>query len=77
MSMHFSRNLVIPVWFAVFALFTTVAPPFDLFYSVFLVIVGLAVPTIAFMLWHDPPVPVVVVPQHVDATRKSPLTHST
>jgi hypothetical protein len=69
---HFSRSAVIPVWFAIFVLFTIVGSPFNLFVWVFLLTAGLAVPTIVLMLWHDPPLPVAVVPQSIDATRKSP-----
>lgn len=75
MAMQFSRNLVIPVWFAVFALVTIFAPPFDFFPSVFLLVMGLVVPAMAYLLWQDPPLPVGAV-QSIDATPKRPLTHS-
>ena len=77
MSIAFSRNVVIPVWFAVFALFTIVGPPLTPFVSVFLITAGLVVPAIALVLWHDPPLPVAVVALRGDAIRKSALTDRT
>ena len=54
MSMYFSRNVVIPVWFAIFALATLFVLPSTFVFSLFLLVIGLAVPTIAYMLWPAP-----------------------
>jgi hypothetical protein len=59
MSMHFSRNVVIRLWFALFALFALAAffvTPFPFVFSLFLLVLGLAVPMMVYVLWHDPPV---------------------
>jgi hypothetical protein len=74
MALHFSRNVVIPVWFAVFALITLLGPSQSLFVSVVLIALGLAVPAMALVLWHDPPLPLAVVPEGVDGIPKSPRT---
>ena len=54
MPMRFSRNAVISVWFAVFVLTTLVAPPVNVIISLFWFVLGLAVPTMVYLLWHAP-----------------------
>ena len=58
MSMPFSRNVVISVWFAVFAIAMILAPAVNFVFSLFLLVLGLAVPMMVYVLWHDPPVAV-------------------
>lgn len=76
MAIRFSRNVVIPIWFAFFALVTFFAPPSDFFASVLMLIVALAVPALTYVLWHDPPQPVGVLPAAIETTRKRPLADS-
>ena len=70
MSMHFSRNVIIPSWFAIFALAAFVVPPFNFGFSLFMLVMGLAVPTIVYMLWQDPALePVGIGPHNIDTKR--------
>ena len=55
MSMPCSRNVIIPLWFAAFALAAFVLPPAPVGWSLFLLGLGLAVPAMVYVLWHDPP----------------------
>jgi hypothetical protein len=70
MSMQFSRNVVIPVWFVVFAMAAILAPTLNYVFSLFLIVLGLAVPAMIYMLWHDPPVPVALVASSIDTERR-------
>ena len=74
MALHVSRNVVIPVWFTVFALITLLGPSQSLVVSVLLIGLGLAVPAMALVLWRDRPLPLAVLPEGVDGIRKSPRT---
>ena len=67
MSIYVSRNVVIPIWFVIFAIGLFVVPSPNFVFSMFLVVMGLAVPTIAFMLWPTPVLqPVAVAPSTID-----------
>jgi hypothetical protein len=55
MSMPFRRNVVVPIWFAIFALVAFFLPPANSGLSIFLLVLGIAVPTITLALWRDPP----------------------
>jgi hypothetical protein len=70
MPMQFSRNVVISVWFAVFAIATSLAPTVNFVFSLFLLVLGLAVPMMVYLLWHDPPVAVGLVAQSTDTERR-------
>ena len=70
MSMQFSRNVVISVWFAVFVIATILAPTVNFVFSLFLLVLGLAVPMMVYVLWHDPPVAVGLVAQSTDTERR-------
>ena len=68
--MQFSRNVVISVWFAVFVIATILAPTVNFVFSLFLLVLGLAVPMMVYVLWHDPPVAVCLVAQSTDTERR-------
>ena len=70
MSMPFSRNAVISVWFAVFAIATSLAPTVNFVFSLFWLVLGLAVPMMVYVLWHAPPVAVGLVAQRTDTERR-------
>jgi hypothetical protein len=70
MPMQFSRNVVISVWFAVFAIATILAPTANFVFSLFLLLLGLAVPVMVYVLWHDPPVAVGLAAQSTDTGRR-------
>ena len=55
MSMHCRRNVIIPVWFAIFALAAFVLPRGTYGWSLFLLVLGLTVPAMVYVLWQDPP----------------------
>jgi hypothetical protein len=54
--MRLSRNVVISIWFAVFVLAAILAPTVNAVFSLFLLVLGLAVPMMVYVLWHDSPV---------------------
>jgi hypothetical protein len=70
MPMRLSRNVVISVWFAVFAIATILAPTVNVVFSLFLLVLGLAVPTMVYLLWHDAPAAVGLVAQSTDPDRR-------
>jgi hypothetical protein len=70
MPMQFSRNVIISVWFAVFAMATILAPTVNFVFSLFLLVLGLAVPVMVYVLWHDPPVAVGLAAQSTDTKRR-------
>jgi hypothetical protein len=70
MPMQFSRNVVISIWFAVFAIATILAPTVNFVFSLFLLALGLAVPMMVYVLWHDAPVAVGLVAQSTDTERR-------
>ncbi len=72
MPMQLNRNVVISIWFSVFVLATILAPTVNFVFSLFLLVLGLAVPMMVYVLWHDPPVAVSVVAQSIDAERRQP-----
>ena len=55
MSMPCSRNLIIPLWFVVFALAAFVLPAGAASSSLLLLVLGLTVPAMVYVLWQDPP----------------------
>ena len=70
MPMQFSRNVVISVWFAVFVIATLLAPPLTFVFSVFWLVMGLAVPMMVYALWHNSTVAVSLVARHTDTERR-------
>ena len=73
MSMQFHRNVVIPVSFAVFAIAMIVGPAvnaINVVFSLFLLVLGLAVSTMVYALWHNPPVAVALVAPSTEAGRR-------
>ena len=69
MSMQFSRNAVISIWFAIFAIATSLAPTVNFVFSLFWLVLGLAVPMMVYVLWHDPAVAVGLVAQSTNTER--------
>ena len=61
MSMRLDRNAVISLWVGTLALVAAFAPSFNLVFSLFMLAMGLAIPTIAYLLWPPPPLEPVVV----------------
>ena len=55
MSMHGRRNVIIPLWFAIFALAAFFLPRGTYGWSLFLLALGLTVPAMVYVLWQDPP----------------------
>jgi len=55
MSMPCSRNVIIPLWFATFAIAAFVLPPATAGWSLFLLVLGLTVPAMVYVVWQDPP----------------------
>ena len=70
MPLQFSRNVVISVWFAVFVIATILAPTVNFVFSLFLLVLGLTVPMMVYVLWHDPPVAGCLVAQSTDTERR-------
>jgi hypothetical protein len=70
MPLQFSRNVVISVWFAVFVIATILAPTVNFDFSLFLLVLGLTVPMMVYVLWHDPPVAECLVAQSTDTERR-------
>jgi hypothetical protein len=69
-----SRNVIIPLWFATFALAVFVLPLATVGGSLFVLGLGLAVPVMIYVLWRDPSLqPVSTERQRTDSqrTRKS------
>ena len=56
MSLPFSRNVVIPVSFVAFAIALFLAPAVNVVFSLFLLAMGLALSTMVYVLWPEPPV---------------------
>ena len=71
MSMPCSRNVIIPLWFATFALAALVLPPATMGWSFFLLGLGLTVPAMVYVLWRDPPL------QRVSTERQRTDSHRT
>ena len=72
MSVPFGRSVVIPASFIACAIAVTFAPAASLSFSLFLVVLGVAVPTMVSLLWHEPPVAVALVAPGIGSdTRES------
>ena len=69
MPLPFSRKVVIPVWFAVFAI-SILVPTVNVFFPLFLLVMGFAVPMMVYVLWHDRPVAVRLAAQSIDTERR-------
>jgi hypothetical protein len=70
MSMPCSRNVIIPLWFATFALAAFVLPPAAVGWSLFWLGLALTVPAMVYVLWRDPPLQrVTAVRQRIDSQR--------
>ena len=70
MSMQFRRNVVISVSFAVFAIAMSLVPAVNVVSSLFLLVLGLTIPVMVYVLWHDSPVTVALVPQTTNTERR-------
>jgi hypothetical protein len=55
MSMLCSRNVMIPLWFAIFALAAFFLPSGTFAWSLFVLLLGVTVPAMIYLLWQDPP----------------------
>ena len=70
MSMLCSRNVIIPLWFALFALAAFVLPRGTGGGSLFLLVLGLSVPAMVYVVWQVPPLqPVVTGRQRTESQR--------
>jgi hypothetical protein len=70
MSMQRRRNVIVPVWFAMFAIAAFALPSGTFGWSLFLLVLGLTVPAMVYALWQDPsPQRVSVGRQRTDAQR--------
>jgi hypothetical protein len=70
MSMPCSRNVIIPLWFAIVALAAFVLPRGTFGWSLLLLVLGLAVPAMIYVLWQDPPLQSLRAgPQRTDSQR--------
>ena len=68
--MHRSRNVIVPVWFATFAIAAFALPAGTFGWSLFLLVLGLTVPAMVYALWPDPsPQPVSAGRRRTDAQR--------
>ena len=73
MSMRLDRNAVISLWVGTVALVAAFAPSFNLVFSLFMLAMGLAIPTIAYVLWPIPPLePVVIAAEIGEPARREP-----
>jgi hypothetical protein len=70
MPLQLGRNVVISVWFAVFVIATILAPTVNSVFSLFLLVLGLTVPMMVYVLWHDSPVAECLVAQSTDTERR-------
>jgi hypothetical protein len=64
--MQRSRNVVLSLWFAVFAMTTFLVPPANVVFLLFWLVLGLALPLMVYLLWHDIPVAASLVVQSTD-----------
>jgi hypothetical protein len=70
MAMHFSRNVIIPLWFATFALVAFLMPRSAFGWSLLLLALGLTVPVMVYVVWQDRPLQrVSTVRPRTDAQR--------
>jgi hypothetical protein len=76
MPMKLSRNVVMSVWFAVFAIATILASAVSSVFSLFFLVLGLAVPMMVYVLWHAPRVAVGLVAQSTDTERRQATGNS-
>jgi hypothetical protein len=65
MSMRLDRNAVISLWLGTLALVAAFAPSFNLVFSLFMLAMGLAIPTIAYLLWPIPRLEPLVIPAEI------------
>jgi hypothetical protein len=64
--------VIIPLWFATFALAAFVLPPATAGWSLFWLALGLTVPAMVYVLWRDQPLePVSTAQQRTDAQRRT------
>ena len=64
MSLPLSRNVLIPVPFAAFALAMFLAPAVNVVFSLFLLAMGLALSTMVYVLWPEPELALVAPGVH-------------
>lgn len=69
MSVPFSRRVVIPSSFIACVIAATFAPAVNVRFSLFLLVLGLAVSTMVYVLWPEPPVAAPLVAPSVDTER--------
>ena len=71
MSMPFGRSVVIPASFIACAVAVTFAPAVNVTFSLFLVVLGLALSTMVYVLWLEPPaVAVAFVAPGIETDRR-------
>jgi hypothetical protein len=68
-----SPNVIIPLWFALFALGAAVLPHGPVFGSLFLLALGLTVPAMVYVVWQDPPRRPVMARQRGTASPPRPI----
>jgi hypothetical protein len=69
MSVPFGRSVVIPASFIACAIAVTFGPAVNVSFSLFLLVLGLAVSTMVYVLWPEPPVAVALVAPSLDTGR--------
>jgi hypothetical protein len=69
MPLLFSRSVVIPFSFIACAIAAIFAPAVNVSFSLFLLVLGLALSTIVYVLWPEPPVAVTLVAPSIDTGR--------
>jgi hypothetical protein len=69
MSVPFGRSVVIPASFIACAIAVTFGPAVNVSFSLFLLVLGLAVSTMVYVLWPEPPVAVGLVAPSLDTGR--------
>ena len=69
MSAPFGRSVVIPISFIACAIGATFGPAFNVTFSLFLLVMGLAISTMVYVLWPEPPLAVAIAGSNLDAGR--------
>jgi hypothetical protein len=72
MSVPFGRNVVIPASLIACAIAASFAPGVNVRFSLFLLIMSLAVSTTVWALWPEPPVAVALGAPSLDAVGQGP-----
>ena len=70
MSLHLTRNIAIALSLVAFVIALVFAPAANLVFSAFLLFMGVALSTMVYVLWHQPPVAVALVAPRIDPDRR-------